>query len=140
MTANFITLKFNNSVPGPNGQFTLGNDGVYTISAFGAFNFSGGTFSLSSLSLNTVQFSFVPVVTDTFSGQLKVAIYAATQDPSITMNGFSDDSVTVIWPLAKGGTNQQDMSQGNPVTLTGFFAAASPPPPPPPPPPPSVSR
>jgi hypothetical protein len=130
MTANYITLRFKNATPTGDGEFDL-SDGVYSMSAFPAFVFSGASFSLNTLALNTTQFMLTPA-SDTMSGQIQISISAATKDPTLIMSGFKDDSVSVQWPLAKGGTNSQDMTQGHNVTLTGFFAPASPPPPPPP--------
>jgi hypothetical protein len=126
MTTSKITLTFRNSTPTTAGEFDLGG-GTYSISAFGAFSFAGGSFSLSTLALNTTQFLFTPA-SDTISGHVQIFISAAT-DPTLTMNGFTDDSVNVEWPLAAGGSNSQDMTQGRPVTLSGFAAAAPAPPP-----------
>jgi hypothetical protein len=117
MTTAIITLTFKNSTSTSAGEFDL-THGNYSISAFGAFKFSGGSFSVSTLALNETQFMFTPA-TDTTSGYVQIWVAAAT-DPTLTMNGFSDDTVSVEWPLAKGGSNTQDLTQGRPFTLAGF--------------------
>lgn len=101
-------------------SIVVGNGGKVELSNNGSFSLEG-SFVFSTLSVSSGAVNFYNSSTGTsVNGNVKLPITSSGNgDPTITANNFSG-SVELQWPTKNSGTQYQQLSSGESITLTDF--------------------
>jgi hypothetical protein len=117
-TTQTIELNYQNATLSANtAVISVGHGGSFTL-ARNEFLSINGTFTFATLNISSGAISFYNTASGTsVNGTVSIPV-TATQDPTITASNFSG-TVTLSWPSSEGPQYQQ-LSPGDPITLTGF--------------------
>ena len=119
--SGLITIQYQNATLAADvANIIVGSGGVFQLTSNQSLSLNG-TFSFSGFSVTTTAISIDNTSTGvSINGSVSVQINAAHGDPSITANNFSG-TATVTWPSSTPGGGYQQLTPGDPLTLTGFI-------------------